>query len=127
MLGAGKLRLGDGGASRELFRDALRLFHQSGDAAGLTLVFDDLASQAAYEGDPERAARLWGAARSLSASTGAGLASFVDQFQEQFLRPTATARLSPDEVTRLASEGAAMTIDEVVVYALEDGKAAPGP
>ena len=126
MLGAGKLRLGDGEASRELFRDALRLFHQSGDAAGLTLVFDDLASQAAYDGDPERAARLWGAARSLSASTGAGLASFVDQFQEQFLRPTAKAMLGPDEVTRLASEGAAMTIDQVVAYALGGGETAPG-
>ena len=76
MLGAGKLRLGDGEAARPLVVAALRLFHESGDAAGLTLVFDDLASLAAYDGDPERAARLWGAARSLTASTGAGLASY---------------------------------------------------
>jgi len=126
MLGAGKLRLGDTEASRGLFRAALRLFHESGDAAGFTLVFDDLASQAAYDGDPERAARLWGAARSLTASTGAGLASFVDQFVEQLLPLAAKATLSPAEVTRLASEGAAMTIDEVVAYALAGGAPATG-
>ncbi len=104
---------------------ALRLFRESRDVGGLTLLFDDLASQAASDGAPERAARLWGAARTLSASTGAGLASYVDQFLDQFLRPSARAMLSPDEVARLASEGAAMTIDEVVGYAL--GTAASGP
>jgi predicted ATPase/class 3 adenylate cyclase len=122
MLGGSKLRLGDTETSRGHFGAALRLFHESGDAAGLTLVFDDLASQAASDNDPERAARLWGAARSLSASTGAGLASFVDQFLERFPGQTAKATLSPDEVTRLASEGAAMTIDQVVAYALEDSE-----
>jgi predicted ATPase/class 3 adenylate cyclase len=127
MLGSSKLRLGDKEASRGLFAAALRLFHESGDAAGLTMVFDDLASQAAYDGDPQRAARLWGAARSLTVSTGAGLASYVDQFLDQFLRPTAQAVLSQEEVTRLAGEGAAMTIDQVVAYALEDGGAATPP
>jgi predicted ATPase/class 3 adenylate cyclase len=126
MLGAAKLRLGDLEASRGLFAGALRLFQGSGDASGLTLVFDDFASQAAYDGDPERAARLWGAARSLTASTGAGLASYVDQFLDQFLRPTAQAMLSPEEVARLAAEGAAMTIDQVVAYALESGEAPSG-
>ena len=125
MLGSAKLRLGDTETSRGLFGAALRLFHESGDASGLTMVFDDMASQAAYDGDPERAARLWGAARSLTASTGAGLASHVDQFLDQFLRPTAQAMLSPEEVTRLASEGAAMTIDQVVAYALGGGEAGP--
>jgi tetratricopeptide (TPR) repeat protein len=126
MLGAAKLRLGDLETSRGLFAGALRLFQGSGDASGLTLVFDDFASQAAYDGDPERAARLWGAARSLSASTGAGLASYVDQFLEQFLRPTPQAMLSPEEVARLAAEGAAMAIDQVVAYALEGGEAPSG-
>jgi predicted ATPase/class 3 adenylate cyclase len=126
MLGSAKLRLGDTEASRGLFGAALRLFNESGDAAGLTLLFDDLASQAAADGDPERAARLWGAARSLSASTGAGLASFVDQFLVRFTGQAAKATLSPDEVARLASEGAAMTIDQLVVYALEGSESTPG-
>jgi len=123
MLGASKLRLGDTEVSRGHFVAALRLFHESGDAAGLTLVLDDLAAQAAHDGDPERAARLWGAARALTASTGAGLALYVDQFLDQFLRPTAQGMLSPEDVTRLAGEGASMTIDQVVAYALEVGEA----
>jgi predicted ATPase/class 3 adenylate cyclase len=120
MLGSGKLRLGDGEASRRLFREAILLFQASGDATGLALVFDDLASQAAFDGDPARAARIWGAARSLSASTGTGLASFTDQFLERYSAP-AGARLDPAEVARLAAEGAAMTIDQVVAYGLEGG------
>jgi tetratricopeptide (TPR) repeat protein len=124
MKAAGLIRLGEGDAARAPVFEALRLFHESGDASGLTLVFDDLASLAALGGDAERAARLWGAARSLTASTGMGLASFVDQFLEQYL-PTAKAMLSPEEVTRLASEGAAMSIDEVVAYAL-GGESVPG-
>jgi predicted ATPase/class 3 adenylate cyclase len=126
MLGAAKLRMGEIDESRGLFVAALRFFQESGDVGGLTLVFDDLASQAAYDGDAERAARLWGAARSLGASTGAGLASYVDQFLDQFLRPTAQAMLSPDEVARLANEGAAMTVDQVVAYALAGAKAPSG-
>ncbi len=127
MLGASKLRMGDREASRPMIAAALRLFHESGDASGLTLVLDDHASQAAYDGDPERAARLWGAARSLTASTGVGLASYVEQFLDQFLRPTAQRMLSPEEVNRLAAEGAAMTIDEVVAYALEAAETSTSP
>ena len=117
MLGAALLRLGDGHAARPLVHEALRLFRQSGDASGLTLVFDDLAGLAAFDGDAERAARLWGAARSLSTATGVSLASFVDEFLEQQL-PSAKAMLSPERVAELAAEGAAMSTDQVVAYAL---------
>ncbi len=125
MRGAALLKHGDGEAARVSVHGALRLFRESGDAAGLTLVFDDLAGLAAYDGDAERAARLWGAARSLSNATGAGLASFVDQFLDQQL-PSARAMLGADEVVRLAAEGAAMSIDEVVAYALGGGEADAG-
>ncbi|HEY5629939.1 MAG TPA: hypothetical protein VIR16_10545, partial [Candidatus Limnocylindrales bacterium] len=121
MLGAATLRLGDRDTSRRLFREALLLFQASGDATGLALVFDDLALQSAADGDPARAARIWGAARSLSSSTGTGLASFVDQFLERYASTGAPARLDPAEITRLAAEGAAMSIDEVVAYALDGG------
>ena len=117
MLGAAHLRLGDGETARTPVHEALRLFRQSGDAAGLTLVFDDLAGLAAFDGDAERAARLWGAARSLSTATGAGLASFVDEYVTKQL-PTAKAALSPERVAQLAAEGAAMSTDQVLAYAL---------
>ena len=44
----------------------------------------------------------------------------------RFTGQAAKAKLSPDEVARLASEGAAMTIDQVVAYALEGSEATPG-
>ena len=118
MLGSASLQLGQLDRARRALAEALRMFHASGDA-GLTLVLDDFASLAAAVGDPERAARLWGAARSLTASTGTGLASFVDEQHEQFRRPSARAMLDPVDAERLAQEGAAMTLDEVVAYALE--------
>ena len=120
MLGVGKLRLGEVEVARRCFGETLVAFSEMGDASGLTLVFDDFASLAAADGDPERAARMWGAARNLTKSTGAGLATFVDEFFEQVLRPRLSlTTLDPAEVTRLGSEGAAMTLDEVVAYALE--------
>jgi tetratricopeptide (TPR) repeat protein len=118
MLGAALLQLHELDRARGILTEALKMFHASGDASGLTLVFDDFASLAAAAGEPERAARLWGAARSLTASTGTGLASLVDEGHEQFRRPHARAMLDPAEAERLAKEGAAMTLDGVVAYAL---------
>ena len=70
-------------------QDALRLFHASGDVAGITLALDDLASVAVARGDLPRAARLWGAARALSSAGAVGLADFVDeQFDESTARRT---------------------------------------
>jgi predicted ATPase/class 3 adenylate cyclase len=120
MLGIALLRLGRLDESRTMLREALRLFDASSDAAGLTLVIDDLGLQAAADGDAVRSARLWGAARNLTNSTGAALAGFVDQyFEPGASRPTAQLLLSPEELERLAAEGAAMAIDDVVAYALE--------
>ncbi|HEY4751834.1 MAG TPA: hypothetical protein VIH37_01020, partial [Candidatus Limnocylindrales bacterium] len=97
-----------------------RLFHGSGDTAGMTLVLDDYASLAAARGDATRGLRLWGAARSLTATTGTGLAAVVNDAYTQFHLPTPRGMVEPAEAERLAAEGAAMTLDEVVAYALED-------
>ena len=51
--------------------------------------------------------------------TGTGLADYVQQTQELFGVPTPKDRLSPDELKALSAEGAAMSFDEVVAYALE--------
>jgi hypothetical protein len=75
--------------------------------------------------DYERAARLWGAARNLAATTGASLASLVDEFVEQRSRPNVRDALSGDALDALATEGGAMPLDKVVAYALEVPAAAP--
>ena len=103
----------------EVVRHALRHFYEAGDVAGITLVLDDLAIVAVGLGDPERAGRLWGAARHLQQRTGTGLADYVQQNNTLFGVPTAKDAVPPDQLETLAAEGAAMSFDEVVAYALE--------
>ncbi len=118
MLGAGLLREGDLVGARDSLQHALRHFYEASDAAGIALLLDDLHSLAAAEGDLERGARLRGAARRLTSATGAELAQFVDEQFEQQARPHVATMLDTDAVERLGAEGAAMTLDEAVAYAL---------
>ena len=105
--------------SFEYARHALRHFRDGGDVAGITLVLDDLASIAVGMGDPRRAARIYGGARHLQRTTGTDLANYVEQTYKQFDAPSPRTALSPEEFERYGAEGAAMSLDELVSYALE--------
>lgn len=118
MLGSGLLRKGHPDESRPLLHEGLRTFHEAGDASGVVLVLDDLASQAVADGDLERAARIRGAARRLTVETGTTLASFVDDLFESRFRPGVKGRLSQDDRERLEREGARLSMDQAVGYAL---------
>ncbi|MEO8274518.1 MAG: tetratricopeptide repeat protein, partial [Chloroflexota bacterium] len=120
MLGGALIRLGRLDEATTHLRDALRLFHDGSDAAGITLVLDDLSSLAVAREDYERAARLWGAARNLATTTGAQLASLVDETVEQRVRPNVRSALSDDALDALAREGGAMPLDALVAFALDD-------
>jgi len=118
MLGSALLRQARPRDAGDILRHALRHFHDASDAAGIALVFDDLHSQAVSEGDLEKGARIYGAARRLTAATGAELAGYVDvQFEHQ-LRPHISGRLPSAEYERLTAEGAALSLDDAVAYAL---------
>jgi predicted ATPase/class 3 adenylate cyclase len=119
MVGGAMLRTHHPDDSRPYLRDALRLFYEAGDAAGITLVLDDLSSQALAEDDPVRAARLWGAARTLTAATGTMLAGFTDGWIEQQVRPNVRVALDAAVLEQGAREGAAMSLDEAVAYGLD--------
>jgi predicted ATPase/class 3 adenylate cyclase len=118
MLGGAYVRIGELDSARRDLTKALRIFSGASDAAGTTLILDDLSSLELAEGHHARAARLWGAARSLAKTTGAGLASMVDETIESDARPHVRKALSTTELDRFAAEGAAMTLDDVVAYAL---------
>jgi tetratricopeptide (TPR) repeat protein len=118
MLGGALLRLGRPDASRPFLHEALRTFQASGDAAGIALMLDDLTSQAVADGDVVRAARIRGAARRLSAETGANLAVYVDEQFEVFFRPGVTGALPLEELQRLEREGAEIPLDSAIEYAL---------
>jgi predicted ATPase/class 3 adenylate cyclase len=119
MLGGALIRLERPEESRPVLRHALRHFHGSSDASGIALVLDNLHSQAVMDGDLPRAARLHGAARRLTAATGAELAGFVDERFEIGARPHISGRLPADQLAGYRAEGAAMALDEAVAYALE--------
>jgi predicted ATPase/class 3 adenylate cyclase len=119
MLGSGLLRTGNSGEARQHIQHAIRHFHAAGDAAGLTLTLDDMSALAVAEGDLERAARLRGAARNLTTETGTGLATYVEDTFETGVRPGVRSHMGPTDLERLGAEGAAMTLDEAVTYALE--------
>jgi hypothetical protein len=98
--------------------EALRRFYEAGDVAGVTLVIDDLAIVAVGDGDQARGGRLWGAARHLQQATGTGLADYVEQNFEMFGVPSPNQVLAPKDLETLAVEGAAMSLDDLVAYAL---------
>jgi predicted ATPase/class 3 adenylate cyclase len=100
-------------------REALGLFREAGDVAGITLVLDDLSGVAIFDKDLKRAGRMWGAARHLQEITGADLAGFNETGFGTIGYPTARQVLPPDDLERYAAEGAAMSLDEAVAYAFE--------
>jgi predicted ATPase/class 3 adenylate cyclase len=127
MLGTGLLRQGKVAEARAAIEEAIRSFYAAGDAAGLTLTLDDMSSIAVAEQDLERAARLRGAARSLTNETGAGLAGYVeDVFDATSTKPNVRSRMSPEDVARYGAEGAAMTLDEAIAYALAGSREPAG-
>jgi predicted ATPase/class 3 adenylate cyclase len=101
-------------------RHALRHFYEAGDVSGVTLVLDDLAIIAAATGDLDRSGRLWGAARHLQQTTGTSLADYVEENYKLFEVPRPRDLLSPKDLAARAAEGAAMGLDEVVAYALDE-------
>ena len=120
MLGTAQIRPGQPlDEARANIETAMRLFHRFGDVAGITLALDDFASLAIAAGDLPRAAKVWGAARALSAAGGVGLADFVDSQFEFYGRPSTRDTIDPAELDRLAQEGRTMTLDESVAFALE--------
>ena len=106
-------------AALDYAQHALRHFRDGGDVAGITLVLDDLASIAVAQGDAPRAARLHGGARHLQQVTGTDLAGYSEETYKQFAAPSPRHAVSPEDYERYAAEGAAMSLDELVAYALE--------
>ena len=93
MLSTAQIKAKDIDQARANAVRAIRLFHQYGDVAGITLALDDFAAIAVAEDDLPRAARLWGAARALSSAGGVGLADFVDQQYDFYSRPNARSAI----------------------------------
>jgi predicted ATPase/class 3 adenylate cyclase len=123
MLGRTLLLKGRAEEGRERLEESLRLFAPAGDVSAIVLHLSDFAMIAALQGDTERELRLAGAMRGLKRLTGTDLVDHpvngVPGLKE------AEARLGAD-AQRLLAEGAAMSVDGVVRYALREPDPALG-
>jgi tetratricopeptide (TPR) repeat protein len=122
MLGRALLLQGRAEEARQRIEESLRLFAPAGDASAILLHLADFATLAALEGDDERELRLAGALEHLKRLTGTDV---VDHPVNAIpgLQETVTGR-GADGV-RLLADGAAMSVDEVVGYALREPSPSP--
>jgi non-specific serine/threonine protein kinase len=111
------LHQGDYERAEALVREGLALLWELESKYFVNFGLEVSAGPAAAKGQPERAARLLGAAEALREAMGLGLQP-ADQFEID--RYEAAAREQLDEATFEAAwaEGRAMTLEEAVAYAL---------
>jgi predicted ATPase/DNA-binding SARP family transcriptional activator/DNA-binding CsgD family transcriptional regulator len=109
-----------------LLEEGARIGRDLGDRlAGVYYVWG-LGKVAALQGEPKRAARLWGAAEALREYMGMSLSQF-DLAHSGYERDLANARSSLDESTWVAawSEGQAMSPEQAIEYALSTEDTSP--
>jgi predicted ATPase/transcriptional regulator with XRE-family HTH domain len=112
-------RKGDFVRATTLLTQALSQLWQIRDQWSLTFVLDNLASLANAQGNPERSARLFGAAEYLREAIGMPLQALDRAEYEQNV---GSVRKNLDEMTfaKAWAEGRIMTLEQVFAYALEN-------
>jgi hypothetical protein len=112
------------GGARALIAESLAIFWELGHRFGIAQNLEGLAAVAVAQGQPERAARLIGAAEALREVIGAPLPP-ADRAEHD--RSVAAGRTARGEEAFAAAwaEGRAMTLVQAIRYAMEDGSAPP--
>ena len=112
---------GDYASARGYHEESLTIRREIGDRQGIAKSLEAFAGLAADQENPERAARLWGAAEALREEIGSPLAP---NDREAYEREVAQARQVLGEAAFAAAweEGRAMTMEQAVEYALGEEK-----
>ena len=118
-LGVVALRRGDHAQAKARLVEALILMRRLGDTRNIIAIAGALAGIAMVEGKPERAGRLLGAAESLREATGV-LTTPADRAEHERNLASAHEALDPDTFASSWAAGKAMTLDEMVDYALAE-------
>jgi hypothetical protein len=110
-------QLGNLGRAEALSREALRIVQARGDAMAIPWIINGLAAVTASKGELERAATLNGLAAALLERAGG---EWPPDEREQYEGTLAAieAGLAPDSLQRARSEGAAMSIEEGIEFAM---------
>ena len=102
----------------ERLRTALRVFQETADVSGYTLVLDSMAALALRRGDTQRAATIAGSVDSLERTSGTGLSRSNRAY---FGYDPGPLRTGADTAAAFAA-GAAMDTQAALAFALsEDG------
>jgi tetratricopeptide (TPR) repeat protein len=117
-LGWAALLQGDTERAKAIYAESLELRGELGDELLITNTLQALASTAAALGEAERAARLFGAVEMLNEAMGAPLEPGEMALQEPYLA-AARSRLDEAAWQEAWATGRAMTLEDVVAYALE--------
>ena len=99
------------------FREALRMFLETDDISGYTLVMDALAGIAMRQGDRMRAARISGAVESLERASGTGL----NRSNRPLFGYDPTPLVTAADTAAAYAEGLAMDKQSAVAFALDTG------
>jgi predicted ATPase/class 3 adenylate cyclase/Tfp pilus assembly protein PilF len=120
-LGIVALRQGDYDAARSLFAESLALDRDLGDKRSISAELEEFGLLAAALRCPERAARLLGAAGALREAIGSPLTASTRAHLDYDRRlEDVRAALGSEAFAIRWSEGQAMTMEDVIQYALSD-------
>ena len=117
-LGAAALQLGQHGRARSRFRESIGLSHKMEDKEDLAWCLEGFAALAVAEEEPDRAARLLGAAGGLLEAMGGEFKPFERLLHEETV-VRARGRLPPHSFDAGWAEGKSLSLEQAVEYALE--------
>jgi DNA-binding CsgD family transcriptional regulator len=122
------LSVADFGPAARMLEEGLTLSLQMGDQANLSYFLEGLAVVAGAQGEAERSARVLGAAEGSMGEAGAPVYNYYMPDRALYEGTLAAARTQLDDAAWAAAlaEGRAMTPEQAVEYALEQG-VAPEP
>jgi DNA-binding CsgD family transcriptional regulator len=118
-LGWAALLQSDTERAQASFMESLELSQEIGAKEAGPGTLAGLASVAGTQGEPHRAARLFGAAQALREATGVRQEAGERALEEPYLS-TARARLDDESWVAMFAEGKAMALEEAVEYALSE-------
>jgi hypothetical protein len=118
-LGYVALREGNHTEAHALLANGLRGFQEIGASEGIQLALRGLAALATVRRQPERAARLFGAAEALRERIRIVLPPVERPEYEQYVAD-ARAQMDDQVFTAAWAEGQALSLDEAVQYALHE-------
>ncbi|HSH81800.1 MAG TPA: tetratricopeptide repeat protein [Herpetosiphonaceae bacterium] len=112
--------LGEHGRARALLIESLRICRELGEKRVMVLCLEMFATLAGACGEVERAARLWGASEALRDALGTPAQphqAVADEAEKQRAR----AQIGDIAWAAAWEQGQAMTLEQAVAYALEEG------